>query len=40
MYDEAYKGNLEDGFVFTGANDWLIDKITLVSAIINELTKE
>jgi NAD(P)H-dependent flavin oxidoreductase YrpB (nitropropane dioxygenase family) len=35
---EAYKGNLEDGFVFTGTNAGRIDKITTVPEIINELT--
>ena len=37
---EAYKGNLDDGFVFTGANAGRIDKITSVREIINELTEE
>ncbi len=37
---EAYRGNLEDGFVFTGANAGRIDKISNVSDVINELTVE
>ncbi|MFC2089820.1 NAD(P)H-dependent flavin oxidoreductase [Bacteroidota bacterium] len=35
---EAYKGNLENGFVFTGSNAGRIDKMSTVSEIINELT--
>lgn len=37
---EAYKGNLDDGFVFSGANAGRVDKITSVGEIINELTEE
>ncbi len=37
---EAYKGNLEDGFVFTGANAGRIDRITSVSDIFNEMVEE
>jgi len=37
---EAYRGNLNDGFVFTGSNAGRIDKITTVSAVFEELTAE
>ncbi len=37
---EAYRGNLENGFVFTGTNAWRIDKISSVSEIFKELTTE
>ncbi len=37
---QAYKGNLEDGFVFTGTNGVRIDKISTVKELINELVKE
>ena len=37
---QAYKGNLEDGFVFTGTNAGRIDKILSVNDLINELVTE
>jgi len=37
---QAYKGNLEDGFVFTGTNGGRIDKISTVKELINELVME
>jgi NAD(P)H-dependent flavin oxidoreductase YrpB (nitropropane dioxygenase family) len=37
---EAYRGNLEDGFVFTGSNAGRIKKISTVSKVMNELTDE
>lgn len=37
---QAYKGNLKDGFVFTGTNGGRIDKITTVKELINELVTE
>ena len=37
---QAYKGNLEDGFVFTGTNADRIDKILSVKELINELVME
>jgi nitronate monooxygenase len=37
---EAYRGNLDDGFVFTGANAGRIHKISTVSEVMNELTEE
>ena len=37
---QAYKGNLEDGFVFTGTNAGRIDKISTVKELINELVTE
>lgn len=36
----AYRGNLKDGFAFTGTNTWRVDKISTVSKVINELTSE
>jgi nitronate monooxygenase len=37
---QAYKGNLEDGFVFTGTNAGRIDRISTVKELINELVTE
>lgn len=36
----AYKGELENGFVFTGANAYRVDKITTVKDLFEELQKE
>jgi NAD(P)H-dependent flavin oxidoreductase YrpB (nitropropane dioxygenase family) len=36
----AYRGNMNDGFAFTGTNAWRIDKISTVSNIFAELTQE
>ncbi len=36
----AYKGNLADGFAFTGSNAWRVDRISTVSNVFNELTTE
>ncbi len=37
---EAYRGNMENGFAFTGSNGWRIDKITTVKDIFEELQRE
>lgn len=37
---EAYHGNLDNGFVFTGANAHKIDRISTVKAVFEELEKE
>jgi nitronate monooxygenase len=37
---QAYKGNLNDGFVFTGTNAGRIDRIMTVKELINELVME
>jgi hypothetical protein len=37
---EAYRGNLDNGFVFTGTNGGRINKISSVSEVFNELTRE
>ncbi len=37
---QAYKGNLEDGFVFTGTNAHRIDRISTVKELVNELVLE
>ncbi len=37
---EAFRGNLEDGFVFTGANAGRIDKISTVGNVFKELLEE
>lgn len=37
---QAYKGNLDDGFVFTGTNAHRIDRITTVGEVFRELTTE
>jgi len=37
---QAYKGNLDDGFVFTGTNGARIDRITTVGEVFRELTME
>ncbi len=34
---EAYRGNLDNGFVFTGSNAGRVDRITTVEELINEL---
>lgn len=36
----AYKGNLDDGFVFTGSNAGRIEKISTVKDVFNELIRE
>ena len=36
----AYKGNLDDGFVFTGSNAGRINKISTVKNVFNELINE
>jgi NAD(P)H-dependent flavin oxidoreductase YrpB (nitropropane dioxygenase family) len=36
----AYRGNLKDGFAFTGANVGRVDKISTVENIFNELIRE
>ena len=36
----AYRGNLNDGFAFTGANVGRVDKISTVENIFNELIRE
>jgi nitronate monooxygenase len=36
----AYKGNLSEGFVFTGANAGKVKRISTVRSIFNELVKE
>lgn len=37
---EAYRGNMEDGFVFSGANGSRIEKITTVSELVSEIMEE
>jgi len=37
---EAYRGNLDNGFVFTGTNAGRINKISTVSELFKELTSE
>ena len=37
---EAYRGNLENGFVFTGTNCGKVERISSVSEVFNELTSE
>lgn len=37
---QAYKGNLDDGFVFTGTNGARIDRISTVGEVFRELTTE
>jgi nitronate monooxygenase len=37
---EAYRGNLNNGFVFTGVNGGRVEKISTVSEIFEELTSE
>ncbi len=37
---QAYKGNLEDGFVFTGTNAHRIERISTVKELVNELVLE
>lgn len=37
---EAYRGNLDDGFVFTGSNAGRIDRISTVKEVFGELTNE
>ncbi len=37
---EAFKGNLNDGFAFTGANAGKIDRISTVRNVFNELIKD
>lgn len=37
---QAYRGNMDDGFAFTGTNAWRIDKISTVSKLFAELTEE
>jgi len=34
----AYRGNLTDGFAFTGSNAWRVDRISTVGNVFNELT--
>jgi nitronate monooxygenase len=36
----AAEGNLDEAFVFSGANAWRIDKIVPVAALIDELVEE
>jgi hypothetical protein len=36
----AYRGNLKDGFAFTGSNVGKIDKISTVKNVFTELLKE
>jgi nitronate monooxygenase len=37
---EAYRGNLDNGFVFSGSNAWKVNKISTVPELIEELTRE
>jgi len=37
---EAYRGNLDNGFVFTGTNAGKIDRISTVKEVFGELTEE
>jgi len=37
---QAYRGNLDDGFVFTGSNAGKVDRISTVGEVFKELTEE
>ncbi len=36
----AYRGNLKNGFAFSGSNGWQVDKISTVSTVFSELQDE